>query len=118
MRYSVKRMIDQGYILPTTDKMGKILIQKKFKAILFHTDVLNEIKLDKYQSKALGTVISLIYAMNTDKSLRKIDVKKFYDNLLRFILTIWGLEKGNDEESIKILDRMINTFVTVMVTHE
>jgi hypothetical protein len=118
MRYSVKRMIEQGYILPTTDKMGKILIQKKFKAILHHTEVLNEVKLDKYQSKALGTVISLIYAMNTDKSLRKIDVKQFYDNLLRFILTVWGLEKGNDEANMKTLDRMINTFVAVMVAHE
>ncbi len=115
MRYSVQKMIQQGYILPTTDRKGQKAIQQKFKEILFHTDILNDAKLDEIQNKALGTIVSMIFAMNNDIELRKINIKNFYDNLVKFITEIKKLETNTDE---KILDRMIKTFVSVMVSQE
>lgn len=113
MRYSVKKMIEQGYILPTTDNKGQKIVQQKFKEILYHTKILDGTLTNKYENKALGSVISMIYAMNTDEDLRKIDVKVFYDNLLKFIVKVWETDKSIDE---KLLDRMISTFVRVMVS--
>lgn len=113
MRYSVKKMITQGYILPTTDSKGQRIIQQKFKEILNHTKILDGIETSKYENKALGSVISMIYAMNENEDLREIDVKTFYDNLLKFITKVWETDKSIDE---KLLDRMISTFVRVMVS--
>jgi hypothetical protein len=82
---------------------------------LFHTQILNDVKLNDIENKALGTIVSMLYAMNTDIGLRKINVKLFYDNLVKFITQIKKIEESTDK---KLLDRMISTFVSVMVSQD
>lgn len=114
MRYSIKKLEEQGFILPDIDNKRKKLLQNKYKELFSHCEVLNGKELDKYEEKAFGAVIQYIYKINLIDD-NTLDIIVLYNKLVKFVNDFWSTEEVcGSEGCFLIIDVLLGQYIVVL----